>query len=90
MSTVSKYMFARVTKECIHTTNPLKSNKHVISNIIENEFNRDVFNIKFSGDFDRNCLKDKKGNNLEYVVFVNSETKEKYHEHILNLNNYII
>jgi hypothetical protein len=81
-------MFARTTKDCVHTTEPLKLNKHVVPDIIKDEFNRDFFNIKCSEHFEKNCLKDKEGNNLDHVVFVNAETKEKYHEHICNLNKY--
>ena len=84
------YMYARTTKACIHTTKSLKDYKHIIPDILKDESNRDFFNIKCSELFDKTCLKDQQGNNLEYIVFVNAETKEKYYEHICNLNQYLI
>jgi len=85
-----RYMYARTTKDCVHTTKSLKDYKHIIPDIFKDESNRDFFNIKCSEPFGENCLKDSQGNNLEYIVFVNAETKEKYHEHICNLKQYLI
>tara|TARA_R110000868_G_scaffold14426_4_gene67240 strand:+ start:39930 stop:40190 length:261 start_codon:yes stop_codon:yes gene_type:complete len=85
-----KYLFARTTKACIHTTKSLKDNKHIIPDIIKDEFNKDLFTIKCGENHDKLCLKDRDGQKLEYVVFVNEKTKEKYHEHICNLNQYTL
>ena len=84
------YMYARTTKACIHTTKSLKDYKHIIPDILKDESNRDFFNMKWSEDMDKYCLKDEEGKNLEYIVFVNTETKEKYHEHVCNLKQYLI
>jgi hypothetical protein len=86
----NEYAFTRATKACVHTSKSLKDHKHIIPDIIKDEFNKSVFSIKCGVNENELCLRDRDGQKLEYVVFVNAKTEAKYHEHICNLNQYLI
>ena len=86
----NNYWYGRTTSACKHITKSLKDNKHIISDIIKDKENKDLFSIKCGENHDNLCLKNRYGEKLDHIVFINTKTHEKYHEHICNLSNYKI